>query len=61
MGTELIMRLISILLSRVGFAFFLGGLVFSLVMHNSHNYSQLISMTNDFFVHLIYALLGIPQ
>lgn len=61
MGTELIMRLISALLSRVGFAFFLGGLVFSLIMHNSHSYAMLIQTTNDFFVQLFYALLGIPQ
>ena len=61
MGTELIMRLISVLLSRIGFAFFLGGLVFSLIMHISQSYSELVSTTNDFFVYLVYALLGISQ
>jgi hypothetical protein len=61
MGTELFMRLLSVLLSKVGFAFFLGGLVFSLIMHNSVSYTLLIQNMNDFFVQLYYALLGIQQ
>jgi hypothetical protein len=59
MGTELFMRLLSVLLSRVGFSFFLGGLVFSLIMHNSVSYTLLIENMNNFFVQLFYALLGI--
>ena len=61
MGTELFMRLISVMLSRVGFAFFVGGLFFSLMMHNSDNYALLVQSLNDFFVQLFYALLGFEQ
>jgi|GEM_PF-5111158 len=60
MGTELTMRLFSILLSRIGFAFFAGGIFFSLLMHNSESYAGWIRTTNDFFVYLIYTVLGLP-
>lgn len=61
MGTELFMRMLSVMLSRVGFAFFVGGLFFSLIMHNSDTYALLVQSMNDFFVQLFYALLGVEK
>jgi hypothetical protein len=59
MITELILRLMSLVLSKQGFAFLVGGIFFSFLMHNSVNYALFITIVNDYVVQVVYNILHI--